>query len=362
MAEIEFWKNTLTKLLNDILEEPEQLSKSLAYSCGEGSEDLEKAAVLVRGAKHLYVVGIGSSWHAAMAILSLFNAAGRPALLLDASEMVHFTVVPRQSVVIILSRSGRSIEVVRMLEVLRSCGTRIIAVTNTADSALAKEADVCLKLAVRFDHHVSISVYSALALVGGLLASRAVDQLSEELVEHLAASLTATQRAMASWKERIDASTWFEREAATYFLARGGSLASCHEGRLLWEEAAKAPASAMSSGGFRHGPQEIVRNGLRIVMWLDREKLRTEDLALAADLRHNGTRVFLIGQSAGCDAAELVINLLGIPAAWQFPIDIIPAQLAAERLSRLQGEDCDAFLLCPYIIEQEGGLTMARIR
>ena len=133
-------------------------------------------------------------------------------------------------------------------------------------------------------------------------------------------------------------------------------MASCHEARLLWEEAAKAPAAALTTGGFRHGPQEMLRPEFRIGLWIDGERLRSEDLALAGDLCRHGARVMLIGQNLRAESADLVLSLPPIPAPWQFLLDIIPAQLAAEQLARLRGEDCDSFRICPYIIEAEGGL------
>ena len=347
----------MTKLLQDIHHEPDELIKSLDNAWHEGRQRLGEAGRLVREARSVYVVGIGSSWHAGMAVVSIFHAYGCPALLIDASEMVHFTSIPRRSTVIILSRSGRSLEVVQMLEQLKSQQASIIAVTNTPDSPLAKEADVCLLLQARFDHLVSITMYSALALVGSLIAAVAGDGLDEVLVRSLTESLVSAKNAVASWQEQIETAPWLTRDAPTYFLARGGSLASCYEARLLWEEAAKAPASSLSIGGFRHGPQEMVHDGLRVAMWLDGEKLHAEDLALAADLRQNGCRVFLIGQGVKQTAADLVITLPPIPPGWQFLIDIIPAQIAAERLSRLRGVDCDTFRLCPYIVERAGGLV-----
>ena len=54
-----------------------------------------------------------------------------------------------------------------------------------------------------------------------------------------------------------------------------------------------------------------------------------------------------------------MFQLPQVPADWQFLIDIIPAQLAAERLSRLSGEDCDTFKLCSYIVEDDSGLLGA---
>ena len=51
---------------------------------------------------------------------------------------------------------------------------------------------------------------------------------------------------------------WFAPGRVVHFLGRGGSLGSCYEARLLWEEGAKSEATALGTGSFRHGPQEIV--------------------------------------------------------------------------------------------------------
>jgi hypothetical protein len=48
-------------------------------------------------------------------------------------------------------------------------------------------------------------------------------------------------------------------------------------------------------------------------------------------------------------------------AEWQFMIDIIPAQLAAEYLARLSGVDCDSFRICSYVVEDEYGLIGAEV-
>jgi len=125
---------------------------------------------------------------------------------------------------------------------------------------------------------------------------------------------------------------------------------------LLWEEAAKLPASAMPTGGFRHGPQEVIRKGLRIALWIDRETMRAQDLTVAADLKKLGAKVLLIGQDLPKDAGDLVLQLPSIRREWQFLIDIIPIQITAERLAYAGKQDCDVFRLCQYIIEDEGGL------
>lgn len=285
----------MTKLLQDIHREPEELAKSLSHYFGGGRVALRNASELLRLAGHIHITGIGTSWHAGMAVLSFFNTHGRPAILWDASELLHFSSVPSNSVVIILSRSGKSVEIVRLLCKLRSANARIIAVTNTPESPLGQQADACLVLQVDFDHLVSVTMYSGLTLVGSLLASMALEGLPDSVMEELRNSLTAAQQALPVWQEQIKASDWSEHAAPVYFLARGGSLSSCHEARLLWEEAAKAPAAALPTGSFRHGPQEVIRPGSRVGLWVDGLKMRSEDLRLSQDLRRHGAKVLLIG-------------------------------------------------------------------
>ena len=84
--------------------------------------------------------------------------------------------------------------------------------------------------------------------------------------------------------------------------------------------------------------------------------MREQDLAVARDLRKLGARVMLIGQKLPEDAGDLVFQLPAIPAEWQFLIDIVPAQLVADRLAALSGVDCDTFRLCSFVVEDEGGL------
>jgi fructoselysine-6-P-deglycase FrlB-like protein len=277
--------------------------------------------------------------------------------LVDASEYVHFTRTAPHSALVVLSRSGRSVEIVNLLGKAKNAGARVIGITNTPDSPLSEAADAVLMLNAPFDHLVSITMYSALALVGGLLAAAVLGVLNTSLKEELDASLSAATRALPDWSRAISSSDWFSPDQVTYFLARGGGVASSYEARLLWEEAAKAPASAVGTGAFRHGPQEALTQGLRFGMWIDAERMRLEDLALAKDIRKLGGRVLIIGQNLPDDAGDLVLQLPTITPGWQFLTDIMPAQIAAENLAKVRGVDCDSFRLCPYVVEFEGGLV-----
>lgn len=84
--------------------------------------------------------------------------------------------------------------------------------------------------------------------------------------------------------------------------------------------------------------------------------MRGQDLAVVRDLWKLGASVMLIGRDLPKDALYLVFHLPDVPPNWQFLIDIVPAQLAAERLARLSGVDCDFFRFCSFNVEDEYGL------
>ena len=348
----------MTQFLKDIERQPRDLVRCVQHHAGPGRDTLMDAAARVANASCVIITGMGSSWYAGWAVLSFFQRRGMRAHLVESSELVHFASIPEGAAIIFLSRSGASIETIHLLEHARQAKADIVAVTNTPDSPLGAAADVILDMVAGFDNNVSASMYSALTLVGGLLAEAVTTEISiDERALHLVESLTATGERLPAWQQKITGHDWFSADAHVYFLARGGSLACCYEAELLWEEAAKTPATAMPTGTFRHGPQEIVGTGINGGMWLDRDCLRDEDLALANDMRSQGMRIMLIGQDIPDNAGDLIFNLPSIDASWQFLTGIIPAQLAAEHLSQLRGADCDNFRHCSYVVDSEGGMS-----
>ena len=342
----------MTKLLQDILKEPGELTKSLTYTLGAGRAALDEAARILKKAQQIYLIGIGSSYSAGLAMITFFHTAGRPAILFDAAEFLLYGDVTENAAVVVLSRSGKSGEIVKLLPKLTARGAKVI----TPESPLAQKADVTLKMMASFDHAVSVSMYSAMALIGGLLAVATEGKLTDSLTAELQSALTSLGTKLSSWKEQIETSAWLDSKAPIYLLARGASFASANEARLLFEEAAKMPATAVSSSNFRHGPQEVIRRGMRFAVWIDKDKSRNQDLAMAKDLSRLGAKVLTIGQDLPASAGDLVLQLPSIRAEWQFVSDIIPIQMAAECLARFGNQNCDEFRLCEYIVEDEGGL------
>jgi glucosamine--fructose-6-phosphate aminotransferase (isomerizing) len=344
-----------TRFLQDIIRQQVEMQRTIDYLMGPGQKALQEASSLIRSVRDVVITGIGASWNAALSAGTLFYLGGRPAYMQEASELLHFTAIPRGSVIIAISRTGRSIEIVQLLDKAEASGATIIGITNSADSPLARESVVAIVAPTRLDHGISVNAYSTLLIAASALASSATTGFAS-VAEPLLRAVREGGQGLEFWQEQLEKSSWLTSGAPYYFLARGGSLGTCHEARLLWEEGVKMPATAMSTSGFRHGPQEIVREGMRFCLWIDQDQMRDQDLSVAHDLRELGASVMLIGENLPRDAADLVCLLPTSPLHWQFVIDVLPIQLAAERLSRLSGVDCDSFRICSYVVEDEHGL------
>jgi glutamine---fructose-6-phosphate transaminase (isomerizing) len=344
-----------THFERDISRQTAELRQTLGLLTDAGQSTVRQAATLVRHSSRVFLTGIGASWHVALGAGVLFNQRGRPVYTVEAAELLHFTTIPRDSVVIAISRTGRSVEIVQLLAKARQAGASLIGITNSPESPLAKEASAAMVIPVALDYAISVNTYSTLAMAATALACCEDGDFRNSCAAFLN-TLGLVEESLPAWREAIPASSWLRAPATYYFLARGPSLASCYQARLLWEEGAKSPATAMSTSGFRHGAQETVEPGMRFCIWIDPVAMRVQDLAVADDLRKLGAAVALIGQDLPRNSEHLVFHIPPAPASWQFVVDMIPMQLAAEALARLRGVDCDSFRLCSYVVEDEYGL------
>src|SRR6266849_8274209 len=159
----------MTHFLRDILRQPNTLKRTIDFLLGTGRPALEAATAAIRGARHVYLTGIGSSWHAALTAGPLFHLGACPVHMLDVAELLEFATIPPDSAIIVISRSGRSVEVVHLLTKVRNRGITVIGITE--DAPLTKEAQISIVVPTELDHAISVNTYSTLAATAGILAS-----------------------------------------------------------------------------------------------------------------------------------------------------------------------------------------------
>jgi arabinose-5-phosphate isomerase len=94
------------------------------------------------------VTGVGKSGLVGQKISATMASTGTPSIYLHSAEALHGDLgrIRKQDLVLALSHSGETEEVVRLIPLLKRLGVPFIAVTQTVTSRLGKEADVVLEL------------------------------------------------------------------------------------------------------------------------------------------------------------------------------------------------------------------------
>lgn len=138
-----------------------------------------KAVKIISSASgKLIIVGIGKSAHVGNKIVATLNSTGTPAQFLHASEAIHgdLGVIQKQDVVLCISNSGNSPEIVNLIPYLKEYSSALIGMTGNLKSKLAENSDVILntfvekeacpnKLAPTSSTTVQMALGDALAVV-----------------------------------------------------------------------------------------------------------------------------------------------------------------------------------------------------
>jgi glutamine---fructose-6-phosphate transaminase (isomerizing) len=278
----------------------------------------------------ILIVARGSSDHAAIYGRYLLElATGRPAAL--AAPSLHTRYRARTDVtgwlVIGVSQSGETPEVVDVVRRLREGGGRAVAVTNGAGSPLAEAADVVVALDAGEERAVpATKTYTAqlgaFALLAAALGAPPWDDLAG-----VADAVAATLADPAPVTALVEA--WAEADGLLV-AARGFLFPAALEAALKVRETALVPAQGFSTADLLHGPIAAVEPGAPALL-LRAEGPTAEDVDAARDaLRERGADVRALPLPG-----DLPEALLPFPAA-------VRAQQLALGLALRRGLDPDA--------------------
>lgn len=167
--------------------------KAVRDSLGKSFTDAVAAVLAAGEAGGLVVVtGVGKSLHAAEKMSAIFSSTGTRSVVLNPVQAMHgdLGMVSSRDLLLALSFSGESEEVLRLVPAIRRHGLKVVALTGNARSTLAKMADVhvaipCGKEACPFGMAPTNSVTATLAM-GDALAMVLVDARRFSLQDYAA--------------------------------------------------------------------------------------------------------------------------------------------------------------------------------
>jgi len=116
-----------------------------------GKEFSNAVDLILRCKGRAIVTGVGKSGLVARKIVATMNSTGTPALFLHPSDAVHgdFGMVRGEDVVICVSKSGDTVELLELLPMFRRIGVPVISLVGNAASPMARSSDIVLDVGVK---------------------------------------------------------------------------------------------------------------------------------------------------------------------------------------------------------------------
>ena len=166
-------EDVLANIKDKIMEESRLLQGTIQYV---DDAFFEAVKVIMECKGKLVITGVGKSGHIGKKLAASFSCIGTPSVFVHSCESLHGDIgmIEKDDVVIMISNSGKTDEVVKMLPSLGIMQCKKIAITRDNNSPLAKGCDIalCVKVEKEIDHLNLAPTSSALAVlaVGDALA------------------------------------------------------------------------------------------------------------------------------------------------------------------------------------------------
>lgn len=340
---------------NDIVSQVDNLHQVLERHAASSQREMDRAARLLNSASRIIYAGVGSGLNATIPAYVYLMGEGIPSQYIDATELTY-DVFPgsKGSALVLNTRSGETIDLIKLAEMAREARIPTVAVTNEPSSTVGRMTDICIPTHSRWDELVVLSAYGGMLATELILASYVAGKPGQMLTDlHAAANemQTVFDRALESREKARDN---FGTGSPIYLLGRGASFASALAGTLVLQEMARQSAIPIAAGLFRQGPIEVLDDRFMAFVFEGAGEVSPLNLSLAREIVKTGGQVYWIGNASLAGALNLHLPKL---SAYALPLlEIIPIHLLAFDLAEKQGYQPGTVRYIQKVITSESGL------
>lgn len=341
----------MSRFLTEILEQPRSLNATLDYYAGvPGQKVLKRVGDLFekKGFREVIFTGMGSSFFASYAACSLYNSRGIRAFVVNTSELLYyyFPIITEKTLLVCVSQSGESAEIVKLMEKLPESIT-CIGVTNDEESSLRTKVTEILPINAGKEEMTSTKTYTSTILVLLILGWYLSDLWGKGKIAAVRDLVGRTEQILTNRRESIlEGFASLGVISFAQFIGRGPLYSAALQGELMFKEAAKVPAAGALGGEFRHGPMEMVKPGFNSILFAAEGPTYTQSIRMATDIAGYKGKVLLITNN-NLQIPENGIKTIVVPEPdeYMFSIQgIIPVQLMAHRLAKNNGFEPGSFV------------------
>jgi len=305
-------------------------------------EVLAPAVEKLSRARHIYLVGAGTSYHAGLyGEYLLAQLARRRSTLTIASEFE--TVAPlitEEDTVVALSQSGETADTLLAAQLAKERGAQLVGLVNVEASSLARLADLCVPLRSGLELAVaSTKTYTAqLALLYQIVARMAGQQESScsELWRARDGLYHLTSEAARDHCRSVG--RVFAEARDVFLVGRGIHRVTALEAALKLKEVARLRAEAFPGGEMKHGPLALVQDGTPVIIFYGEGDAVAAE-ASASELASRGAQIYSVGPQPLRVSTD---HIRVVDTGYSNPItQMVPMQILAYETARLKNLDPD---------------------
>ena len=322
----------------EIAEQP-RLLRLLAEDAVSDAVSLAEA---IRLATSVTWVGCGTAYHAALYGRYVLAQAGERSHAVPGSEFSYLAdAVGPGGLLLALSQSGETIDILDALRVAHARGARVTALVNAGWSTLARLADDCVRLRAGPERCVLATK--------SFLAKLAVITLVEAAVRGEVAAGQQALREAATAIETILAPAYQQRVYALasrlaasehmFCLGRGRSTAIALEAALKIKEGSYVHAEGFSSGELKHGVIALIEPGTPCLLLAPPDDTQPAIVAAAMEVQARGALTIGIAPEPLAGCAEM-LEVPPCGAGWWLAASVV-TQTLAYHLTVQRGHDPD---------------------
>ncbi|MGP3688397.1 SIS domain-containing protein [Streptomyces sp. IBSNAI002] len=330
-------------MIGEIGQQPEVWRRLLADGAGPIAETAR--AIAARGPRFVLLAARGSSDHAALYAKYLLEVGhGLPCGLSSMSTITAYGATPRLEdvLVVTVSQSGGSPDLVASALAARRAGALTLAVTNNPDSGLAAVSEYRIDVLAGPEKALpATKTYTAslLALYLFAAALREADgSAAAAALPGLAAGVLARGEEVRALAARY---RFAERMVVT---SRGFGYPTAREAAFKLMETSYIAAFASSGADLLHGPLALVDNVSPVIAVVPDGRAGEALQPVLDRLRSRGADLCVVGSKERAEAAATGFALPadGVPEELWPLLEILPLQLLAHEIAVARGHDPDA--------------------
>lgn len=261
-------------MLDEIFEQQELVQKIISRDLSQ----IRKAARIVTLAKMVYIVGSGSSFHAAKFGVEMLLKFGVVSISLQPQNLYRYKdLFSTDDVIIFVSQSGETGDMIKNFEYTSKC--KKIGLVNVENSFIGRNVDVLIKLDVGPEIAVAATKSFTFSIIYlGLLAAATKSNLKSMLSDIPKLDSAITSLLSKYSRSKINAiARKLSKMGNIWFLGTGIDYPIALEGALKTEEITYVPSKAFDTYEFKHGPLALVSpNFYCVVIISDEEAIRSE--------------------------------------------------------------------------------------